>query len=606
MISEATLSLIKERANLMEIAAEFITLKRQGSSVVALCPFHAEKTPSFHIRGEGSYFHCFGCGVSGNAISFLMQIKGISFPEAVEELAGRYSIPIERDKPAAGVKPRVDRQIFFQINAAAYRFFRAALGNAPAAVKEYLAGRGLNADVVNRFGIGFAPESRDGLAAALRSAGFKDSLLLGSGLVRRNERGEIYDLFRARVIFPVWQDNRHICGFGGRIIPPLFDAERLKSFPKYLNSPESPVYQKNKTLFAIPQALEAIRREGEVFLVEGYMDVIGLWKGGVQNAIATCGTAVTENHVKRLSRLTRRVEILFDGDQAGRSAAGRCFELFLNSGLEAHAIFLEGGHDPDSLAALHGEKTRQCLKAYPRFSLLEAHILALLEKYGVKEVRELGAASKGRLCEELAGVLARVRNPVERDELLRTSSLRLGTDLQSMASLAPRVPERAAVPSIAEAPSGRGKKEVSELPAVDQQILYAVMVLKRDLSSRILRDADACLGLEPATLGFVESLDLILSAEGSDEVSRKDAIKALLHGQGPSWVEHWKKAYRMNEEEEVDFSRSFEECCRTLRKNKIIQALTELDRQLSVAVDEQEKISLSQEKVILSRSLRET
>lgn len=613
MISEATIELIKERANLVDLVGDAVALKRRGSGFLGLCPFHSEKTPSFHIRADGTFYHCFGCGASGNAITFLMQSRGLSFPEAVSELAGRLNIPIETVGGRVEQKDPRDKQRLFKLNMLAHKFFRSCLQKAPAVVCDYISSRGLDAEVLDYFGVGYAPDGRDTLVSFLRAHKVPDDLMVAGGLAKRGQSGELYDAFRARLIFPVFLDTRRICAFGGRIIPPLVDPAKINQIPKYLNSPETPIYQKSKVLYALPQALSAVRAEGELYLVEGYMDVAGLWKAGVRNAVATCGTAVTESHVKRLARLVKRLTVLFDGDAAGRAAASRCFELFSNSGIETAVVFLPAEHDPDSLAREHGQRTPQVLEAFPRRSLLESHLDSVLEKYGVSEARQLGAAAKGSICEGLAPVLSQVRNPVEQNELIRTAALNLGVDFASLLALVqgvggkklrekPQVADKHEV-TAAEVSQAAHRKPVSALSAVDRQILSCAMVLKSELSQSILRDPDLCSSLDPVTLGFLESFNLVLSSQQVAEAAQKEAIKALLQGLGADWVSHWKSAYKMAEDPDVDFHKAFDECRRAARKIKLNQALSEIDRRIKESIEEEEKTLLSQEKLALSRAL---
>ncbi|RIL02772.1 MAG: DNA primase, partial [Proteobacteria bacterium] len=347
IVAQESIEEIKEKANLVDIIGEAVSLKRRGSSYVGLCPFHAEKTPSFHVREE-KFYHCFGCGESGNVISFVMRFRGLSFPEAIEELAGRCGVQLKFEKSGRKNVPLADKQALFKVNALALAWFSAQLKSAPPQVKDYINSRSLTREALAAFAIGFAPKEWSALTTFLRARKVPDEMILRCGLARRSPKGDLFDVFRARIIFPIFSDSKRVAAFGGRIIPELLEKEALNQAPKYLNSPESPIYFKSKVLFGLPQALSAIQQEREVWIVEGYMDVIGMWQAGIRNAVATCGTALTSEHAKRLKLLVKKVILLFDGDDAGRGAAGKAYDAFLNSGIDVCAAFLPQGEDPDS------------------------------------------------------------------------------------------------------------------------------------------------------------------------------------------------------------------------------------------------------------------
>lgn len=612
MISQSTIEEIKERASLVDLVGESVNLKRNGANYTGLCPFHAEKSPSFHIRDNGHFYHCFGCGVSGNAITYIMESRGLSFPDAVEELAARYGIEIKKEGGNAAREEAPHKDIFLQINKAALEFYRSQLQSADSLVKDYLASRKISAKAIAEFGLGFSPKHWGALCEHLKKLGFEEPMLLQSGLIRRSPRGDLYDTFRARVIFPILVEGRKVAGFGGRVVPGLLDEAASKSAPKYLNSPETAVYQKNKILYGMPQALETIRRRKELYLVEGYMDVIGLWQAGVTNTVATCGTAVSENHVKRLQHLVERVVVLFDGDVAGRAAAARCFTVFLNSGIDIAALFLPEDEDPDTIALQYGAKTDEYLASLEKVPLLDCYIDSLLQKSGWKDLKELGSAAKGKLGEEIAATLSKVRNAIEQSDLLERAAMKLMVEPEQLAGLlkkgdsnvlADRTPR--------EAPPSRTQGQVSmkvafdALPRLDRELLYAVMVEKERLTTVMLRDADICEGVHPATLRFIEGLDVVVSDSSLADDFKREAIKGLLKEFGDSWVSHWKKAYEMLKDEGVDFTRSVAECRVHLKKAKLKQAINEIDQRVSQISAENERAELAHEKVLLKRRLEQ-
>lgn len=610
MISQQTIEEIKERASLVDIVGESVNLKRNGMNFTGLCPFHSEKSPSFHIRDSGRFYHCFGCGVSGNVITYVMESRGLSFPDAVEELAARYGIEVKREGGVQRPEEAPHKDALYAINKLASEFYLAQLKTADPAVGEYLKGRGITPASMSEFSIGFAPRQWGALCDFLKSKQFDEALLLQSGLVRRSPRGDLYDTFRSRIIFPIAIEGRKIAGFGGRLVPGLLEESALKSAPKYLNSPESPVYQKNKIFYGLPQALEAIRRSKELYLVEGYMDVIGLHQAGVRNVLATCGTAVSDNHVKRLQHLVQRVYLLFDGDLAGRAAAAKCFSVFLNSGIDVVALFLPDEEDPDTIALRHGVETESYLQTLEKSPLLDCYIESLLLKSGWKEMRDLGAAAKGRISEEVAQVLAKVRNNIEQSDLLQRAALRLLVEPKDLAALIREggASSASATPKLIQPIPPQGLPQnaaIEDLPRVDRELLLAVMVDRQGLTATLLHDPDICEGVHPSTLRFIEGLDAILEESRTDEGAKREQAKALLKSFGESWILHWKKAHQMLRDDEVDFVRSVDECRRHLKKTKLKQAIMEIDLRLGQSERDADKEAWAREKVLLTRRLEQ-
>ena len=615
MIAQSTIDEILERASLVEIVGEAVPLKRAGRNYVGLCPFHTEKSPSFNVRESEGYFHCFGCGQSGNVVKFIMEMRGLSFPEAIEELAARYGIRVALEGGQTVKKPRSEKDLTYRVNQLAFEFFQLSLKKSSATVHAYLDKRHISTESVKSFGIGFAPLSWNELAHFLKSKNVPEDVLLQSTLVRRNDKGELYDIFRGRIIFPVWIDDRKIAGFGGRMIPSLFDEEAKNRSPKYLNSPESPVYQKSRLLYGLPQALPSIRELDHVYIVEGYMDVVGLSQAGVQNALATCGTALTESHVKRVSQLAHRVVVLFDGDTAGRTAAGKSFATFLNSGIDVSALFLPEEDDPDTIAAHYGRETSAYLESLPRRGLIDCYVEFLLNKVGAKSILEVGAGLKGTLAEELVETVRAVKNPVELGEYLERAALLLRLDESNLRRLliakgidaSKRSNRDERREDVDEADSVRTSEvPVSELSLIDRELLLAVMDKKDFLPSQALRDSDVCLGIHPSALRFIQGLAaIVVETEKSDDVAKKEKIKALLKQFGESWLHHWKIAYSMLEDKSVNLVDSFEQCKLSLKRNKYQHMMKELNREIALAATEEEKVPLVQEKMTLTRQIND-
>ena len=341
------------RTDIVEVVGARVQLKKTGKNYSACCPFHQEKTPSFTVSPDKQFYYCFGCGAGGNALGFVMDHDHLDFPQAVEELAKRAGLEVPREDSRPGHKPRqpVDSPLY-PLLAAAADYYRQALKSHPArqAAVDYLKGRGLSGVIARDFGLGFAPPGWDNLMKHLGGDSLQQKALIDAGLLIENaETGKRYDRFRDRVMFPIRDSRGRVIAFGGRV---LGDDK-----PKYLNSPETPVFHKGQELYGLYEARQHHRDLDEVIVVEGYMDVIALAQQGLRNAVATLGTATSEEHIKRLFRLVPSILFCFDGDQAGRNAAWRALEACLPSlqdGRRVRFLFLPEGEDPDTLVRQEG------------------------------------------------------------------------------------------------------------------------------------------------------------------------------------------------------------------------------------------------------------
>jgi DNA primase len=349
------------RADVVEIVGRYVQLKKGGANFLGLCPFHGEKTPSFTVSPSKQFYHCFGCGKNGNAIGFLMDYAGMNFVEAVKDLAGRLGMQVPEDERSPGERAREAEQrqkqaTLTDVLEKAGAAYRKHLKNSPRAVA-YLKGRGVSGEIAKQFGLGYAPEGWRSLASVFPS--YDDPLLAESGLVIVNEedpgsgpgQAKRYDRFRDRVMFPIRNVKGECIGFGGRVLG--------EGTPKYLNSPETPVFSKGRELYGLWEARNALREHGYVLVTEGYMDVIGLAQLGFPNAVATLGTACTPDHVQKLFRFTDSVVFSFDGDAAGRRAARKALDGALPYASDVRTVkflFLPPEHDPDSYIREHGQE----------------------------------------------------------------------------------------------------------------------------------------------------------------------------------------------------------------------------------------------------------
>jgi len=347
MIPNDFIQTLLSRVDIVEVIDRLVPLKKAGANYVACCPFHSEKSPSFTVSPSKQFYHCFGCGAHGTAIGFLMEYAGKTFPDAVDDLARDAGLTVPRVERPGERERREEVADLTEHLLTAAKFYRAALRDAPRAI-DYLKARGLTGAVAAKYGIGYAPDEWQSLERAFQDYG--DAALEAAGLVIKGDGGKRYDRFRDRIMFPIHDVRGRVVGFGGRVLD--------RGEPKYLNSPETPVFAKGRELYGLFQARDAIRDAARVVVVEGYMDVVALAQHGVGYAVATLGTSTTPVHVQKLFRLTDSVVFCFDGDNAGRKAAWRALENALPTladGKNAQFLFLPDGEDPDDFVRKRGK-----------------------------------------------------------------------------------------------------------------------------------------------------------------------------------------------------------------------------------------------------------
>jgi DNA primase len=400
MIPNDFIQTLLSRVDIVDVIDRYVPLKKAGANYSACCPFHSEKTPSFTVSPSKQFYHCFGCGAHGTVIGFLMEYGGKTFPDAVEELARDAGLEVPRAERPGESERREQADDLTAITLAAAKFYRAALKDAPRAI-DYLKERGLTGAIAARFGIGYAPDAWQPLAAAFDR--YDSPSLETAGLVITGEGGKRYDRFRDRIMFPIHDSRGQVIGFGGRV---LGDGE-----PKYLNSPETPLFSKGRELYGLFLARGAIRDAGTVVVVEGYMDVVALAQHGVEYAVATLGTATTPTHVQKLFRQSDRVVFCFDGDSAGRKAAWRALENalpVLADGKNAAFLFLPDGEDPDDFVRKRGKAAFEALldRALPASEFLLTELSAQHPPTTVEGRAALVNAARPYLAQITAPVLA--------------------------------------------------------------------------------------------------------------------------------------------------------------------------------------------------------
>ena len=353
MIDRATVDRIKDAANIVEVVSEFVTLHKSGVNYKGLCPFHNEKTPSFYVSPTRGTCHCFGCGKGGNPISFIMEHEQMTYPEALRWLANKYHIEIhERELSSEEKEEESKRESMFIVNEWAAGYFKDQLRNTrdgETIGMQYFRSRGIRDDIIEKFQLGYDPTNRFALADTARTKGYKDEFILATGICYRNDHGELIDRYAGRVIFPWIGVSGKVVGFGGRVL----DSRTKGVNQKYVNSPESEIYHKDRELYGLYQAKKAIAKEDRVFMVEGYTDVIAMHQCGIENVVANSGTALSQHQIHILHRFTSNITLLYDGDAAGIHAAMRGTDMLLSEGMNLKVLLLPDGDDPDSFARKH-------------------------------------------------------------------------------------------------------------------------------------------------------------------------------------------------------------------------------------------------------------
>ncbi len=410
-IPEHIIDDIRGRADIVEVVSDYLALKKAGANYRALCPFHDEKTPSFNVNPEKRIFHCFGCGEGGNVFTFLMKLESISFPEAVSLLGRRYGVAIPE---RGGVDS--DTEKVYSVLGAAEKFYHDALKNAGGGskIKEYLASRGLDNELIEAFSLGFAPDEWDALVIHLRKNSFSDSIIEKAGLITKSSRGTYIDRFRNRLLFPIHDAGGRVIAFGGRTL------ESNAKSAKYINSPETPVYHKSRVLYGYHLAKKHARHEEAMIVVEGYMDVVAMEKAGVENCVAVSGTAFTAEQAVLLSRVCERAVLVFDSDKAGVSAAQRSGEILSERNLSVRVLVLPGAKDPDEFFKGHDLNEFLALaKSAPSF--IQFAIDRTLAEFDLSDVE--GRVKAARLAVPL---LRRVKDEIERDQYIKYLAERTG------------------------------------------------------------------------------------------------------------------------------------------------------------------------------------
>ena len=433
MIPPQTIDKIFSAAKIEEVVQDYVPLKKRGANLIGLCPFHSERTGSFTVSPSKGIFKCFGCGESGNAVGFVMKIENCSYSDALRTLAKKYHIEIEeRELSPEEQQHHDDREAMFAVNEWANKWFQEQLWDTPdgqAIGLKYFRERGLQDATIRKFGLGYSPNKGSALTDAAHKAGYTDKYLtndpdtlIGCGVCGKNEKGEVYDRFRDRVMFPIFTTSGKTVAFAGRILRKKYDKDGKEiAMGKYVNSPGSTIYSKTNELYGLFQAKQAIAKQDLCYLVEGQMDVLSMHQAGIENVVASGGTALTQPQVRLIKRFTTNITVLYDGDAAGIHAAIRGIDMFLSEGFFVKVVLLPDGEDPDSFARTHDasefiEYIRQHQQDFIRFKA----------QFNWEQVKN-DPSKRSELTHDLVESISLIPDEITRNEYIRDSSQLLAT-----------------------------------------------------------------------------------------------------------------------------------------------------------------------------------
>jgi DNA primase len=582
MIPDDQVEEVRSRADIVDVIGEFVALKKAGREYKANCPFHEERTPSFYVVPDKGFYKCFGCGKSGDVFSFVMERQGMDFVEAVKHVAARSGVEVREIK--RGRDEDDPLRPLHEINGFARDWFRAQLvdDKVGAKARAYLEARGVGAETAERFGLGWAPDDWRALREAGAKHGLDEALMLEVGLLGTSERSsEPYDRFRGRIIFPIESPSGNVIAFGGRVI-----GKESKEAPKYLNSPETPIYQKGQNLYGLSWARHAIRREEKSLVVEGYMDVVSLAAHGFENVVAPLGTALTREQAKLLSRYSTRVLVLFDSDAAGLKATFRAGDLLLEEGLHPAVVTLPPGEDPDTVVRAQGEGT------------LRGHIDDAIDvvdrKLQILDEKGYFATIEGTrtAVDRLLPTIRAAADPALRDIYVDRVAERTGVRRETLEAEIERAKKRAArQPAEVTAPAAPRRRQTLPKLGAERQLL--LMMVR---------------GVE-----WGERAGELISAEDFDDPHYRAIFQVLLEdpemrsppsSMDPVVAQRFEEI--LSDREEVAHGIDvFTKSVNRIRVSTLDRRIQDLQRRIEAAPGDEEKLALTRDKARLARELRE-
>ncbi len=592
MIPESFIQELLSRVDVVDVIERYVPLKKAGANYSACCPFHSEKTPSFTVSPGKQFYHCFGCGAHGSAIGFLMAYSGLGFVDAVEELAASMGLKVPQQSPARQALEQKKTPLA-DVMARAAGYYREQLKANSRAVG-YLKGRGLSGEIAARFGLGYAPEGWQNLEAVFPGYAGADSLA-ECGLVIDNEQGRRYDRFRDRIMFPILDQRGNVIGFGGRVLD--------KGEPKYLNSPETPLFEKGRELYGLPQARKAIREAEAVIVVEGYMDVVGLAQLGVENVVASLGTATTGNHLQKLFRLTDRVIFCFDRDAAGDKAARRAMEVsleYLTDSKQVEILQMPGNQDPDEFIREHG---KEAFVAHARSATrLSEFLVRKLEQ----DTKPYTAEGRAQLIQAAKPLLQKIHAPVLRVQLTRAVAVLAQlsqAETEAACDLSPLSNRRMPPARMAQRPAAR---------SIEHQLLANVLY-RPERAARLPLDLMSSPTPEAAALrAIAEAIEhgQLLSGSHAGEPQMGLLLEFFRGSEHEGTLSGFVSALTDDKIDEQAMEAEFNDALERLRQVGVTQAIAELtqkERDVGLTPDERQRfVRLLAEKSAMARAAQRT
>ena len=574
---------VRRAADIVRVISEHVALRKMGTSWKGLCPFHNEKTPSFNVRQEPAVFHCFGCGEGGDVFKFLMLRERVSFPEAVEMLARRHGVPVPEGRVEPGPERKEREEMLALMEAAALHFTRTLWSPAGTRARDYLLGRGFERSTLEKIRAGAARDGWDDLLSSLRGK-FSPALLAKAGLVveRQGKEGH-YDRFRNRAIFPIANESGKVVAFGARSLD--------GSEPKYLNSPETPVYSKSRVLYGLAWARDTVAREGRAVMMEGYLDVARAIEAGVTGAVATCGTALTGQHARLLARFAKTVVLNFDQDEAGQKAARKSLDVLLEEGLSVRIVELPEGHDPDTYLKAEGAE------AYHRRLEEAPDAVEWLMRRGAEAHDVQTPAGKAAFLADVMPALVRTQNAVERQawlaRVVERGALDTGAAREELRRALGGRPASAATSAVAEA----ARRPVAPLRA--QSLLPAERWLLALVAQGAAGIEQALDELHDEDVDGLASAAILRSAQAAARKSAPVTLAAVLEALG----DDERRLVSAIAVEGVPAEHlSAGECVRELRRQPLLSRMAEIQKRLPGASGDALE-ALLQEKTRLVRQM---
>lgn len=584
MIPDDMVEEVRSRADIVDVIGEFVALKKSGREYKANCPFHDERTPSFYVVPDKGFFKCFGCGKSGDVFSFVMEKQGMDFVEAVKHVAARSGVEVREVKRGQGDED--PHRPLYEINAFARDWFRRQLldERVGAGARAYLESRGVGPEIAERFGLGYAPDEWRALKEAAATHGLDEALMLEVGLLGKSEKSdEPYDRFRDRIIFPIEGLSGRVIAFGGRILPG--DG---KDAPKYLNSPETPVFQKGHNLYGLSWARHAIRKDERALVVEGYMDVVSVAARGFENVVAPLGTALTEDQARLLQKYCTRVLLLFDSDAAGLKATFRAADVLLAQGMHPAVVTLPKGEDPDTVVRKEGP---EALRRYmdDALDVLDRKLQILEQKEFFSSIERTRAA-----VDRLLPTLRAAADPALRDIYVDKVAKRTGVRRETLEAEM-RKTRRRPTPGAAPAPQAPSARAAPQgVPALGAERKLLMMMLR---------------GVE-----WVERAGELISVEDFDDPHHRAIFQALLDdpemrsppsSMDPVAAKRLEEILLSDQEELAHGIDVFSKSVNRMRVSALDRRIRGLQQLIEAATGEDEKRTLAMEKEQLAQERRE-